>query len=57
MRLLETKTGKAFEAPDSYGLRLIEQGRAVLAPEKKPAAKPEKSEPAKAEPKKIKAKE
>ena len=32
-------TGKIEEYNDSYGARLIEQGRAVLAPEKKPAAK------------------
>lgn len=40
MRVLILATGKTEEHNDSYGARLIEQGRAVPAPaEKKPAAK------------------
>ena len=39
MKDLILATGKTEEHNDSYGARLIEQGRAVLAPEKKPAAK------------------
>lgn len=40
MRVLILATGKTEEHNDSYGARLIEQGRAVLVPtEKKPAAK------------------
>lgn len=39
MKVLILATGKNEEHNDSYGARLIEQGRAVLAPEKKPAAK------------------
>lgn len=52
MRLLDTKTKQAFDAPDSYGQRLIEQGKAVLAPKEKPV-KVEKTEKAE-EPKKAK---
>ena len=43
MRLLEIATGKIIDAPESYGLRLIEQGKAALAPKKESAAKPEKT--------------
>ena len=39
MKVLILATGKTEEYNDSYGARLIEQGRAVLAPEKKPTAK------------------
>ena len=39
MRVLILATEKTEEHNDSYGARLIEQGRAVPAPEKKPAAK------------------
>ena len=43
MKLLNVATRKSMEVPDSFALRLIEQGRAVLAPEdEKPAAKLEK---------------
>lgn len=55
MRLLDTKTKQAFDAPDSYGQRLIEQGKAVLAP--KPAKTEKAEEPKAEEPKKAKAKE
>lgn len=40
------KTGEITKVNDGYGLRLIEQGKAVPAP--KPAKKPEKKEAAKA---------
>ena len=52
MRLLDTKTKQAFDAPDSYGQRLIEQGKAVLAP--KPAKTEKVEEPKAEEPKKAK---
>lgn len=39
MKVLILATGKIEEHNESYGARLIEQARAVLAPEKKPAAK------------------
>lgn len=40
MRVLILATGKTEEHNESYGARLIEQGRAVLAPaEKKATAK------------------
>ncbi len=35
MKVLILATGKTEEHNESYGARLIEQGRAVLAPEKK----------------------
>lgn len=41
------KTGETAKVNDSYGMRLIEQGKAVLAPEtKKPARKAAKTEAA-----------
>ena len=40
------KTGKVETVSASYGMRLIEQGKAVLAP--KPAKKPDRKEAAKA---------
>ena len=41
-------TGKTEDVNDSYGARLVEQGRAVLEPaKKKPAAETAKEKPAK----------
>ena len=41
------KTGTFAKVSDSYGMRLIEQGKAVLAPEtKKPAKKAAKTDSA-----------
>ena len=40
------KTGETMSVKGSYGMRLIEQGKAVLAP--KPAKKPDRKEAAKA---------
>ena len=40
------KTGKVETVSASYGMRLIEQGKAVLAP--KPTKKPDRTEAAKA---------
>lgn len=40
MNLLIISTGKTVEVPDSFALRLIEQGRAKLASKKE--AKPKK---------------
>lgn len=37
MKVYELKTKRAIEVNDSYGSRLIEQGRAVLAPADKAA--------------------
>lgn len=45
MKVVLLETGAVETFNDSYGLRLIEQGKAVPAPEKKPAAK--KAEPEK----------
>lgn len=32
MKVREVRTGKVLEVNDSYGARLIEQGKAVLVP-------------------------
>lgn len=37
MNVKMVKTGKTVEVNDCYGTRLIEQGKAVLAPKKKAA--------------------
>ena len=43
MKVMELKSGKIIEVNDSYGSRLIEQGKAKLAPiSPKPAEKPRK---------------
>ena len=42
MKIVEIKTGKTVECNDSFGSRLIEQGKAVLA--KEPAEAPKESE-------------
>lgn len=39
MKVIILATGKTEEHNDSYAARLIEQGRAVLAPPAKPSAK------------------
>lgn len=48
MKIRDVKTNQVSEVGDSYAMRLIEQGKAVLEEEKKkePAKKPAK-EPAK----------
>lgn len=48
MRVKMLKTKKAIEVNDSYGVRLIEQGKAVLDHQKKEAAEkePEKDQEA-----------
>ncbi len=38
MKVLELKTHKLIEADDTYGARLIEQGKAILPPVKHSAA-------------------
>lgn len=44
MKIKDVRTGRVSEVGDSYAMRLIEQGKAVLeeAKEKKPAKKPVK---------------
>ena len=42
MKITMTKTGETLEVNDSYGARLIEQGRAVLSREPKEKEKPAK---------------
>lgn len=46
MRVTILKTGETIGVEDCYGLRLIEQGQAVIAPEPapEPEAAPEKTE-------------
>ena len=47
MKVTLLATGKTADFDASYGMRLIEQGRAVIAPEKAktlPASKPEPAE-------------
>lgn len=43
MKVLILKTGKTAEVNDSYGARMIEQGRAVVIPSKA-VMKPKKTE-------------
>ncbi len=45
MKVLILKGGEELEVNDSYGARLIEQGKAVVIPPKA-EKKPEKAEPA-----------
>lgn len=45
MKIRMIKTGEVMTVEDGYGVRLIEQGKAVAAAEGKPA---EKKQPAKA---------
>ena len=54
MKVRLLKTGEILEANDSYGARLIEQGKARIYVEPPVAPKPEKvkAEPKKLEPKK-----
>ena len=42
MKITMTKTGETLEVNDSYGARLIEQGRAVMSREPKEQEKPAK---------------
>ena len=47
MKVMELKSRKIIEVNDSYGARLIEQGKATLAPiTPKPAEKPRKKDDA-----------
>lgn len=41
MKVLICKSGEPLEVNDSYGLRLIEQGKAVVIPEDAEEAEPE----------------
>ena len=50
MKVILIATGETVEVNDSYGSRLFEQGKALLAPAK-PAKKKEPEEEPKAEPK------
>lgn len=45
MRIQDIKSGRAMDVSDSYGARLIEQGKAKLLPTRKESAK--KAAPAK----------
>ena len=55
MKIKLIETGKVIGVDDSYGMRLYEQGKAELVPEKPvKAEKSEKAEAPKEEPKKKK---
>lgn len=47
MRVILLETGKIEEFNDSYANRLVEQGKAVIAPAKTESAKPERKSKAK----------
>jgi hypothetical protein len=51
MKVIMIATGEIAEVNESYGARLIEQGKAVMAPAKKEAPKPQLKAEEKAEPK------
>ena len=48
MKVLLLRENETFECNESYGARLIEQGKAILLPpeEEKPVPAPKKAEPA-----------
>lgn len=47
MKIKDIKTGEVLTVNDSYGVRMIEQGKAVAAePERKAAPKKEAAKPA-----------
>ena len=45
MKIKLIETGKVIGVEDSYGMRLYEQGKAELVPEKKEKAETPKTEP------------